>query len=124
MVNPGGTGRAALVISARPAPLPPRVSFILPLPSALPPPKEYTYLTALTVGVAIASLSGVEEILVLNDCCRRAGKLQGRYGSLRKCLSNSIHEKSPLGKGLEVNIKIKNRYKSIANSILVLRKYC
>ena len=40
MVNPGGTGRPALVISARPAPLPPRMSFILPLPSALPPPKE------------------------------------------------------------------------------------
>ena len=38
--GPGGTGRPALVISARPAPLPPRSSFILPLPSALPPPKK------------------------------------------------------------------------------------
>src|SRR5208282_711443 len=43
MVKPGGTGRPAFVISARPAPLPPRTSFILPLPSALPPPKKYTY---------------------------------------------------------------------------------
>src|SRR6184192_1137548 len=47
MVKPGGTGNPALVISARPAPLPPRSSFILPLPSAFPPPKEYTYLVAL-----------------------------------------------------------------------------
>src|ERR1700693_3922109 len=46
MVKPGGTGRPALVISAKPAPLPPRSSFILPLPSALPPPKEKTYLVA------------------------------------------------------------------------------
>src|SRR4051794_41085312 len=46
MVKPGGTGSPALVISARPAPLPPRSSFILPLPSALPPPKEKTYLVA------------------------------------------------------------------------------
>src|ERR1017187_10109083 len=43
MVKPGGTGRPTLVISASPEPLPPRTSFILPLPSALPPPKEYTY---------------------------------------------------------------------------------
>src|SRR5580700_1793936 len=43
MVKPGGTGRPAFVISASPAPLPPRTSFILPLPSALPPPNEYTY---------------------------------------------------------------------------------
>ena len=34
IVNPGGTGSPALVISARPAPLPPSTSFILPLPSA------------------------------------------------------------------------------------------
>src|ERR1700722_10487936 len=46
IVKPGGTGSPALVISARPAPLPPRSSFILPLPSALPPPKEKTYLVA------------------------------------------------------------------------------
>src|ERR1700686_1097978 len=46
MVKPGGTGRPSFVIWARPAPLPPRTSFIFPLPSALPPPKEYTYLFA------------------------------------------------------------------------------
>ena len=39
-VKPGGTGSPALVISARPAPLPPRVSFMSLLPSALPPPKK------------------------------------------------------------------------------------
>ena len=43
MVNPGGTGTPARLISARPAPLPPRVSFIFPSPSAVPPPKAYTY---------------------------------------------------------------------------------
>ena len=40
MVNPGGTGRPALVISARFAPLPPSVSFIVRSPSALPLPKK------------------------------------------------------------------------------------
>src|SRR6187402_2819441 len=42
IVNPAGTGRPAFVISARPAPLPPSVSFIVRLPSALPFPKKYT----------------------------------------------------------------------------------
>src|SRR6516225_8764047 len=58
MVKPGGTGRPALVISARPAPLPPRTSFILPLPSALPAPKKYTYFTSLLGVVTATSLSG------------------------------------------------------------------
>src|SRR4051812_22811276 len=44
MVKPGGTGRPALVISARPEPFPPRRSFMLRLPSAFPFPKKYTYL--------------------------------------------------------------------------------
>src|SRR5438105_11571234 len=43
IVNPGGTGRPALVISARPDPFPPSVSFIVRSPSALPLPKKYTY---------------------------------------------------------------------------------
>src|SRR5438477_7372761 len=43
MVNPGGTGSPAFVISARPAPLPPSKSFMLRLPSAFPLPKKYTY---------------------------------------------------------------------------------
>ena len=41
-VNPGGTGKEMLVISARLAPFPPNSSFILPCPSPLPPPKKYT----------------------------------------------------------------------------------
>src|SRR6266849_6003607 len=49
MVNPGGTGSAALVISARPAPLPPSRSFISPRPSALPFAKRYTYLVAIRI---------------------------------------------------------------------------
>ena len=39
IVKPGGVGRPALVISARPAPLPPSRSFIVPLPSAVPSPQ-------------------------------------------------------------------------------------
>src|SRR3990170_561306 len=42
IVKPGGTGRPALVISARPEPLPPSRSFIVRLPSALPLPKKNT----------------------------------------------------------------------------------
>src|SRR5688500_8009903 len=42
MVNPAGTGRPALVISARLAPLPPSRSRIERSPSALPSPKKYT----------------------------------------------------------------------------------
>src|SRR5262245_38941320 len=42
MVNPGGTGMPRLVISARPAPLPPSRFFMPAFPSALPPPKKYT----------------------------------------------------------------------------------
>src|SRR4051812_14186751 len=43
IVNPGGTGSPAFVISARPDPLPPSVCFIVRLPSAFPLPKKYTY---------------------------------------------------------------------------------
>src|SRR4051812_41690715 len=48
IVKPGGTGRPAEVISARPAPLPPRVNLRSPsvpatdMPSALPLPKKKT----------------------------------------------------------------------------------
>src|SRR5208282_6549539 len=65
IVNPGGTGRPRFVISANPAPLPPRTSFIFPLPSALPPPKEYTYLVApgfaalISVGLEFAVFDSV-----------------------------------------------------------------
>jgi ClpP class serine protease len=60
MVKPGGTGRPALVISARPAPLPPRTSFILPLPSARPAPKENTYFVPVCGAVAIVTSVCVE----------------------------------------------------------------
>src|SRR6516225_4690720 len=43
MVNPGGTGRPRLAISARFAPLPPRRSRMPALPSALPSPKPKTH---------------------------------------------------------------------------------
>src|SRR5487761_1759207 len=56
MVNPGGTGSPTLVISARPAPLPPSMSFMVPLPSADPPPKKYTY-------CVLADLEPVEPFL-------------------------------------------------------------
>jgi hypothetical protein len=46
IVNPGGTGRPAFVISAKPDPLPPRTSFIVRSPSAFRFPKKYTYLAA------------------------------------------------------------------------------
>src|SRR4051812_13457283 len=46
MVKPGGTGRPRLAISARLAPLPPNRSRSPALPSALPPPNEYTHLPA------------------------------------------------------------------------------
>ncbi len=42
IVNPGGTGIPRAVISARPAPLPPRVSLPSPAPSATPLPNEKT----------------------------------------------------------------------------------
>ncbi len=38
IVNPGGTGTPARLISARPEPFPPSVSFMVPSPSAVPPP--------------------------------------------------------------------------------------
>jgi hypothetical protein len=42
IVNPGGTGSPIAVISARPAPFPPRRSRRFGSPSALPSPKKYT----------------------------------------------------------------------------------
>src|SRR5882762_7867770 len=62
MVNPAGTGRPILVISARPAPLPPRSSRQVPSPSALPAPKKYTHFFT----VRLACLFGVVERLLLS----------------------------------------------------------
>ena len=50
IVIPGGTGSPALVISARLAPLPPSRSRSVRSPSALPPPKKYTYFPARAAG--------------------------------------------------------------------------
>src|SRR5574342_800818 len=61
IVNPGGTGRPALVISANPEPLPPRTSFMWRLPSALPPPKKYTCLCPL--GFVVRDLGAVGRAL-------------------------------------------------------------
>ncbi len=52
IVKPDGTGRPAFVISARPAPLPPRSARIFALPSALPPANRYTHFWAFAFGAA------------------------------------------------------------------------
>ena len=78
MVNPGGTGNPALVISASPAPLPPSTSFILPLPSALPPPKKYTYLVdvcLLEVFVSFTSASGRVIVAIMSPLWFRISRL-------------------------------------------------
>src|ERR1035437_3015604 len=59
MVNPGGVGRPALVISARPAPLPPSRSFIPPLPSGSPPPHAYMYRLAATWVLAVSTMGSL-----------------------------------------------------------------
>src|SRR5262249_38304643 len=71
IVKPGGTGRPALVISASPDPLPPSRSFMLWLPSALPPPKKYTYFFPRLVGAvafpdALAFLAFFFTVVVLD----------------------------------------------------------
>src|SRR6185503_11971501 len=68
IVNPGGTGRPALVISASPDPLPPSRSFMFRLPSALPLPKKYTCFVDL--GEAVLDLGGVL-VLPLTVCAAR-----------------------------------------------------
>src|SRR5258708_6505546 len=72
MVNPGGTGSLARDISARPAPLPPSTSFILPSPSADPPPNEYTYFFILLsyVLVTISEKSAMVENSASSVCNR------------------------------------------------------
>src|SRR5438552_17129902 len=63
MVNPGGTGRPALVISARPAPLPPRRSFMVRWPSAFPFAKKYTYFRDLGFGIRDLAV-GIRDLAV------------------------------------------------------------
>src|SRR5712691_4943073 len=70
IVKPGGTGRPAFVISARPAPLPPSRSFMFRLPSAFPLPKKYTcFLDFDLVDFAVA-------FLAINDSVDRFVNLQ------------------------------------------------
>src|SRR5580765_7787706 len=92
IVNPGGTGRPALVISARPEPLPPSRSFMFRLPSAFPPPKKYTCFRDLGFGVrdlpagrfALAFFaiqrSGIKSFVV-GKRITRAGLQAGRVSS-------------------------------------------
>src|SRR4051794_8644669 len=72
MMNPGGTGRPRLVISARFAPLPPKRSFRSLLPSA----KSYTYFTVDTPASHASSLSSRG-----TPACGPANRVsQGRHG--------------------------------------------
>src|SRR5947207_6713726 len=52
IVNPGGTGRPRFAISARPAPLPPRMSRMAAEPSARPGPKKYTHRSSAGTGAS------------------------------------------------------------------------
>src|SRR5256886_12560615 len=52
MVKPGGTGRPRFAISARPAPLPPRMSRMAAEPSARPGPKKYTHRSSAGTGAS------------------------------------------------------------------------
>src|SRR5882724_12284214 len=101
MVNPGGTGNPALVISARPAPLPPSTSFILPSPSALPPPKEYTYFVPLVL-VSFTSVSGRVIVAIIRPLLFRGffGTFSHDLGKIcdsRKFLQQRLQQREPVG---------------------------
>ncbi len=69
IVSPGGTGRPALVISARPEPMPPSRSFIVRSPSgACLPPKRYDVGLRLAAVLAAAGfLAGLAFLAALAD---------------------------------------------------------
>src|SRR5436190_20924480 len=101
MVNPGGTGSPALVISARPAPLAPSTSFILPSPSALPPPNEYTYLVPL-VFVSFFSVSGSVIVAIIRPLLFRGffgafGHDLGKISDGGKFLQQRLQQCEPVG---------------------------
>src|SRR5437763_14840598 len=75
MVKPAGTGRPILVISARPAPLPPRRSRQVPSPYALPAPKKYTHLFTVRLAGRIWSCGTLAAATVLG---RRPAELSAR----------------------------------------------
>src|SRR6185369_14491350 len=106
MVNPGGTGRPALVISASPAPLPPRTSFILPSPSALPPPNEYTYLVPLVL-VCFVSTSGSVVVAIIRPLLfwgffGAFSHNLGKIGDGGKFLQQCLQQHEPVGAHLFV----------------------
>src|SRR5206468_2549839 len=71
IVNPGGTGRPALVISASPEPLPPRRSFMWRLPSALPFPKKYAYLRDLELEEVDFDFFGAVAVGIVSSVARK-----------------------------------------------------
>src|SRR5688500_14110207 len=74
MVKPGGTGRPAALISARPEPLPPSRSFMERSPSALPLPKKYTYLRAFAArDFGAAAFAAARATGFWARACARAG---------------------------------------------------
>src|ERR1700692_2614876 len=73
MVKPGGTGRPALVISAKPEPLPPSRSFMFRLPSALPDPKKKTCF--LLIGFFPVAFFDIHYSLLLHCRRERAGHI-------------------------------------------------
>src|SRR5260221_4154126 len=79
IVKPGGTGRPAFVISARPEPLPPSRSFMWRLPSALPPPKKKTFLRWLVAGGRGLARDGFffAPLFSIYDSPRRNGGIRG-----------------------------------------------
>src|SRR6202795_526406 len=110
MVKPGGTGNPALVISARPAPLPPSTSFILPLPSALPPPKKYTYFTSfLRLVLTSISVSGRVVVAMMSPLLFRRffgffafGYDFGEVRNRREFLEQCLQKREPVGAQLGI----------------------
>src|SRR3954447_16458458 len=88
IVNPGGTGSAALVISASPEPLPPSRSFMFRLPSALPLPKKYTYCFRLpleaVVRFAAAFFAIVTPIVGMAGAGRTGTSVHAHTGSRKR----------------------------------------
>src|SRR4051794_15751914 len=83
MVKPGGTGRPALVISARPDPFPPSRSFMVRLPSALPFPKKYTcfFDAGLAFGLELFTLAFVLTRGFVFNIARRLRHTAGDSGN-------------------------------------------
>src|ERR1700742_3746441 len=85
MVNPGGTGKPRLAISARLAPLPPKRSRRVALPSALPSPKVNTHLPDFATSVAgllaTAFLTGLLACLAAGFAAGLATGLAWLFGS-------------------------------------------